>query len=374
MIPVIRPWLFPEKKVTNDEMFSNCYTCLEKDGRIVIYPEGTSVTVTKIRELKTGAARIKIGADKYLKGSKIVEIIPVGINYSNPRRFQSDVLVNVGSPINFEDIEGNEMDEKEHGQVMTDRIHEKMSELVLHYDDEDFTPLARKVSRVYGETAIQKLNIEDHETERKFRLRQGILNAILYFRSRDNDAFEIIKLKIERFFDKLDILKIDTRFLPGSLRFPLILFLKISLLAPLFAIGFVMNAVPFLITQEVFRRKVKSNISNDYEPGKLNPAFIGSLTFILGMAFFTLWYILLIIASWFAIGSALVIPGILLIGYLSGLITLRFARMNYHLSQRLRIRKLMRRKPGIYQNIILYQDEVLSVLDQYREEFQLKSI
>jgi 1-acyl-sn-glycerol-3-phosphate acyltransferase len=58
MIPVARPWLKLGGEASNDDVFEQCYHALAKGKRIVIYPEGTSVTVAHIRELKTGTARI----------------------------------------------------------------------------------------------------------------------------------------------------------------------------------------------------------------------------------------------------------------------------------------------------------------------------
>lgn len=370
MIPVIRPWLFPDRKVSNDEMFQDCYECLAENGRITIYPEGTSVTVTKIRELKTGAARIKIGADQYMKGDKKVEIIPVGINYSNPRRFQSEVVVNVGSPIDFDDLQQNDIDEKELAQLMTDRVHEKMSDLVLHYDQEDFTPFARQVFRLYGGTIRRNLGIGKRETERNFRVKRDILQAIIHFQSIDRTSFEIMKERIDRYFDLITQYGLDTRMIYPKPGFPLALFLFIVILAPLFAIGFILNALPFTITRSIFMNKIQGKISEDYEAGKLNPAFIGSLTFLIGMGVFSLWYILIGILAWLVFGQFISVVMTLLAGYISGIIALKFTRLNYYLSRKLRMRKFSRKNPKEFKTLLELKKQNIDQLEKYREEFQ----
>ena len=105
MIPVFRPWLAEGKekaKANNDEMFSACYTSLSKGNRIIIFPEASSVTVPWIRSIKTGAARIKLGADA--ASGQNIKIVPIGLNYTNSHRFQTSVIVNVGEPIDFTEI------------------------------------------------------------------------------------------------------------------------------------------------------------------------------------------------------------------------------------------------------------------------------
>jgi 1-acyl-sn-glycerol-3-phosphate acyltransferase len=368
MIPVIRPHLKKGGKISNDEMFIHCYERLAEDGRIIIYPEGTSVTVTKIRELKTGAARIKIGADKFLKGEKEVLIIPVGLNYSNPRRFQSDVIVNVGPPIDFTDLDTSK--DKDLAHSMTERIREKMAELVLHYEDVDFTPFARKVSRVYAETIRQSLDIEEDQTHRIFRIQQDILKAIIHFQKSDPEGFTQIKDQIDQFFDELDQYGLDPRFLPGSASFPFRQFFKISLLAPLFSIGFVCNALPFITTRWIFNSKIKPNISEEYEPGKLNPAFIASLTYLVGMIIFLIWYVAVGIFVGIMTESIWVVIGTVLGGYIFGRIATYFSGINYRLSRTLRTRKMYHKQPELMREILKKRKTILDKLNIYYGKYQ----
>ena len=65
----------------------------------MIFPEGTSISERRLRPLKTGAARIALGAEAR-HGFKLgLQVVPVAINYFDPSRFRSDVLLNVAPPI-----------------------------------------------------------------------------------------------------------------------------------------------------------------------------------------------------------------------------------------------------------------------------------
>ena len=163
MIPVGRPWLKLGTEVSNEDVFEQCYEALAEGKRIVIYPEGSSVTVANIREVKTGAARIKLGGDAFLEKAnakwKEVKIIPLGLNYYHPRRFQTDVVMHLGDPIDFSDI--NESDEKEQVRKMTERIRNKMTELVFHFEKEDFRRVARDVYMIYGGHLRKQLHLSN---------------------------------------------------------------------------------------------------------------------------------------------------------------------------------------------------------------------
>ncbi|MGB6035875.1 MAG: 1-acyl-sn-glycerol-3-phosphate acyltransferase, partial [Cryomorphaceae bacterium] len=161
MIPIGRPWLKLGEEISNQDVFEQCYHALAEGKRIVIYPEGSSVTVTNIREVKTGAARIKLGGDAFLKKTNArwqdVKIIPLGLNYYHPRRFQSDVVMHLGDPIDFSDID--ETDEKERVRLMMERIRTKMAELVFHFEKEDFRRVAKDVYLIYGGHLLEQMNL-----------------------------------------------------------------------------------------------------------------------------------------------------------------------------------------------------------------------
>jgi 1-acyl-sn-glycerol-3-phosphate acyltransferase len=52
----------PRLMQQNDEIFSKCFEHLKNNGAILIFPEGISLTNRQLRKIKTGAARIALGA------------------------------------------------------------------------------------------------------------------------------------------------------------------------------------------------------------------------------------------------------------------------------------------------------------------------
>ena len=86
---------------SNDEMFSSCYDALRGDGHILIFPEGVTRNEPSIAPVKTGAARIAMGARA--SGVEGIQIIPSGIHYDDKAAFRSKVWVNVGAPLDLDD-------------------------------------------------------------------------------------------------------------------------------------------------------------------------------------------------------------------------------------------------------------------------------
>jgi 1-acyl-sn-glycerol-3-phosphate acyltransferase len=98
-IPVHKP---EEHKglTSNDQMFASCYTALEEDSLLLIFPEGITVDDPSIASIKTGAARIALGARA--NGVEGIQIIPAGIHYENKAALRSRVFINIGAPLSLD--------------------------------------------------------------------------------------------------------------------------------------------------------------------------------------------------------------------------------------------------------------------------------
>jgi 1-acyl-sn-glycerol-3-phosphate acyltransferase len=94
-IPVYRAQDFPGGRPDNAGMFAAARAVLDAGGAIGIFPEGTSHSDPGLKPLKTGAARLALGAGT----AKPVQVVPVAINYTAKSTFRSSALVCYGDPI-----------------------------------------------------------------------------------------------------------------------------------------------------------------------------------------------------------------------------------------------------------------------------------
>lgn len=88
-------------KSKNDEMFGSCYDALSAGDLVLIFPEGVTQDVPHMAEVKTGAARIALGARK--SGVTGIRVVPIGLHYENKSGFRSRALVNVGEAIDLDE-------------------------------------------------------------------------------------------------------------------------------------------------------------------------------------------------------------------------------------------------------------------------------
>src|SRR3712207_4787653 len=88
-LPVYRRVDEGEDMKRNAETFRACRELLRRGGSIALFPEGVSHDSTRLLPLKTGAARIALGAvslrDEHDEGSQELplKIVPVGLYYTS---------------------------------------------------------------------------------------------------------------------------------------------------------------------------------------------------------------------------------------------------------------------------------------------------
>ena len=121
----------------NVHTFAACFDHLREGGAIGIFPEGEASDEPRLLPLRTGAARIAIGA--HARGTMGLRIVPVGLIYERKQRARSRAYVRVGEPIAMdEDLATNPSaptDESDRAAVaaLTERIEEHLADAAIDY-------------------------------------------------------------------------------------------------------------------------------------------------------------------------------------------------------------------------------------------------
>ncbi|MDQ3805081.1 MAG: lysophospholipid acyltransferase family protein, partial [Acidobacteriota bacterium] len=97
-IPVYRPGDEGADTARNRETFERSHALLRRGGTIAICPEGKSHSEPSLQPLKTGAARIALGAAS--TGAPLdLKIVPAGLYYPAKSTFRSGALLYFGEPV-----------------------------------------------------------------------------------------------------------------------------------------------------------------------------------------------------------------------------------------------------------------------------------
>lgn len=87
-------------RVDNDDAFAECHRALVERDLVAIFPEGTTHDRPRIDPIKTGAARIALGARS--AGAAGLAIVPVGLTFPDKLALRSSALVQIGTPIELD--------------------------------------------------------------------------------------------------------------------------------------------------------------------------------------------------------------------------------------------------------------------------------
>jgi glycerol-3-phosphate O-acyltransferase/dihydroxyacetone phosphate acyltransferase len=110
----------------NLSTFEACYAALAAGAHIAIFPEGEMHTEPELMPLKTGAARIALGAatDAGVRG---IVIVPVGLVYEDRGRFRSNVEIRFGDPIEIDEwVEQARCDQRNAARTVTDLLADRL--------------------------------------------------------------------------------------------------------------------------------------------------------------------------------------------------------------------------------------------------------
>lgn len=85
---------------SNAASFADAYAALHQGDLVLIFPEGVTQDVPYMAEVRTGAARIALGARH--DGVAGISIVPCGLHYEDKAGFRSRALVNIGDAIDLD--------------------------------------------------------------------------------------------------------------------------------------------------------------------------------------------------------------------------------------------------------------------------------
>lgn len=120
----------------NVKTFNASHSLLKRGGTIALFPEGVSHNSPKLLPIKTGAARIALGAISGFEAAEEIDlkIIPVGLYYTSKTRFRSEALIYFGEPMAVEPVELEEDGGPPRTVVreLTERIESALREVTVN--------------------------------------------------------------------------------------------------------------------------------------------------------------------------------------------------------------------------------------------------
>lgn len=162
MIPVNRKSDGAVEGVNNKDSFAACYDLLEKGGVLVVFPEGTSFLERKLREIKTGTARIALEVEKRNQGKLGLQVIPIGLNYVSGDSYRGKVLIQVGKPIEIGDLwKEYEVNQGLTAKKLTESFRVELSRVFVNLEDSTRENVVDQLSKLFITKYSKKTDVSN---------------------------------------------------------------------------------------------------------------------------------------------------------------------------------------------------------------------
>ena len=233
----------------NRSAFSTCQEFLVRNKAVALFPEGAVSRTPALAPVRTGAARIALGART--EGARGLRILPIGLTYEDRVALRSRALVQVGEPIDLDaEIDrfvepGTSSDEDNHDAVraLTDEIAGRRAAVTPEAEDtREAAVLGRAADialRPHGRVPPRTVPLADRE-----QVTRELAHASREDRERLLD-------RLARYELDLSLLGLRDAYLVGRYRagrlFRLVLLtaLALAVVAPFAIAGAVINALPY---------------------------------------------------------------------------------------------------------------------------------
>jgi 1-acyl-sn-glycerol-3-phosphate acyltransferase len=364
IIPLYRKADDPTLMSNNEDTFRKCFEHLEKDGVILMFPEGLSITERKLRPIKTGAARIALGAEARNDFKLGVQIVNIGLNYVDPHTFNRDLFLNVDQPILVSDYKEHYQNNNHKGvEILTEEIRKRLEKICIAIEDDNTDKLVENIELLYKQKLVDENGIMDDKA-REFLITKNIIETVNYFKILQPKRAENIDLRLKDYLKNItdlgltdtDIAKNQktTSFLGENLRS----FLKMFFGFPFYLYGLINNYIAFKLPGWIVRSK-DERLEN-----------VGGIYMVGGMFSFLIFYIAQIVAAWkfthiqwLTLLYALSLP-------ISGLFAFWYALMVKEIRAKWLLTMVFFRKSLLVSNLITEREQLIKEFDNAKNEYE----
>ncbi|MBW3629062.1 MAG: 1-acyl-sn-glycerol-3-phosphate acyltransferase [Gemmatimonadetes bacterium] len=144
-IPVYRRTDDASQMARNEDSFQAVFDALHEGAAVGIFPEGMSHSEPSLAPMKTGAARLALGA----ADGVAFPIVPLGLSLQEKGRFRSAALALTGTAVQWSHLAARGPHDPMAVRELTARIEEALRAVTVNLQDWEDAPLVEVAQEVY---------------------------------------------------------------------------------------------------------------------------------------------------------------------------------------------------------------------------------
>lgn len=284
LLPVYRIRDGKENLSNNEEIFAMVIHLLENNQTIALFPEAAHSGQQQMLAHKKAIPRIALEAEAKNNFQLDLQIIPVGIFYSHYWKFNRSLIVQYGEPISVGSFKTAYAENPQKAMLnLRDEIHTRLLSLTLQLNSKTQYADYERIYLLAAETYAQAHFFSKNADLQLFEATRELVSKVEKLESCNPECFKKLTDGTNSYFEALAKArytndqvrlaeKATWRYIPAKI----IVFLCTL---PLFAFGFIFNAIPFFVPRAIVCQKVKDT------------AFSSTFNFVLGLLVFPLFYL-----------------------------------------------------------------------------------
>jgi|TARA_B100001964_G_C14205534_1_gene587921 1-acyl-sn-glycerol-3-phosphate acyltransferase len=362
-VPIYRKQDAPSKTIQNVEVFEKLYDFLEAGRPFLIFPEGISMPDRRLHRIKTGTARIALGIEERNDFELGVQIVPVGLNYSDFESSRSNVYCRFGRPILPADYREDYLDDPvKTVNKLTEEIRSSMEHLITSVGEDEFGSVVAALETVYKKELMIDLGMDTKSEKDDFFITKGIIDAVQWLHNYHPRWARRLGEELRKYLRTLDRLHLRDDFLSPkragvrtAKRVRSWFFLVFGF--PIYLWGAVNNFVPYGIPRWFTKHFTKQE------------TFVSSVKMLLGIGSFAIFYGLQIWLCWYMFHDKLVTTLYTISLPITGNFALYYLRKTENYKQHLAFISLFYRRKDLMYRLIQQRMKLIEEFNRVRDEF-----
>ncbi len=289
VIPIHRRQDDPTKMGQNVSSFEAAFRALERGEAIGIFPEGVTHDDLQIKKIKTGAARMSLEAEARNNFRLGVRVMPIGLNYMDKTRFRSDLLINVGEPIETKAYEeAYWRDPQGAVKAMTEELQHRLEALIVNLEEPPLKRLQRALEEIYLDRVREVAAPGEGRKgiAEDFTWRKMIAECVNYYAKHDPERVRAVGSQVQRYYRVARRFRFNNELLrqqpsPGKLWLTWAKLAVLGMLGlPLALYGTINNYIPYRLAKLAGTRNPYYRYYRDKTKISIYSVLVGAVAFL----------------------------------------------------------------------------------------------
>jgi 1-acyl-sn-glycerol-3-phosphate acyltransferase len=241
MMPIYRIRDGRDVLKNNDLIFARCTQILQKNGVILIFPEGNCVVEKRLRNFKTGFVNLA-----YEANVKNLAVLPISLNYASLKTLNTHLDVVFNDLIVIEDLKLKNQDFVSFSKKLLTRSKLAISNQMVQINNAFDEGFYNQIFTIIRNNVIREECVFAQITAS---------NYLENLKENDYKKFEKLSLLSSTYFEDLMILKVDD--VAINKQFSDAEELTYYVLLPFYYLGKLINVLPSLIVNSIVNKRIK---------------------------------------------------------------------------------------------------------------------